>query len=131
MPFIDISGATVECRQTGDGPDLLMLHSLLTELTVFDRILPALSAVNAGCFARACLALARLNLSDALGTICNPSLIMCGTLDQTTPPGLARILAQHVNDAVFHEIPDSGHCPMLEQPQALAALIEAFLVTRR
>lgn len=260
MPFIDISGTTVEYRQTGDGPDLLMLHSLLTELTVFDRILPALardhritcinlpgfgrsaprvldtvadhadhvaavmdalrlprtthvfgngfggyvalelairhgdrlgsllvadalaafpeparvpfrvmaekvsaggmtavldtavgrmlppafaaanpeivmarraalSTVDAGCFARACLALARLNLSGALGTIRNPSLIMCGTLDQTTPPDLARSLAQRVNGAVFREIPDSGHCPMLEQPRALAALIEAFLVT--
>jgi 3-oxoadipate enol-lactonase len=42
MSFIDISGATVEYRQTGNGPDVLMLHSLLTELTVFDRILPAL-----------------------------------------------------------------------------------------
>jgi 3-oxoadipate enol-lactonase len=258
MPLIEISGAAVEYRQSGSGPDLLMLHSLLTDLTVFDRVVPelardyrvtcinlpgfgsstprafetvadhadhvaavmealrlsrtahvfgngfggfvalelairhgsrfdcllvadalatfpeparapfrvmadkvsaagmeaildtainrmfpsafsvthpeivqerrtALSAVHADCFARACLALARLDLSPALCRISNPALIMCGSLDQTTPPDLARLLARRINDAVFQEIPDCGHCPMLEQPQTLVTTIKAFL----
>ena len=46
---------------------------------------------------------------------------MCGALDQTTPPALARELARRIAGARYEEIPGSGHCPMLEQPEALVA----------
>jgi 3-oxoadipate enol-lactonase len=52
---------------------------------------------------------------------------MCGELDQTTPPALARELAQKIPGARYEEIPGSGHCPMLEQPDLLAKKISAFL----
>jgi len=51
---------------------------------------------------------------------------MCGALDQTTPPRLARELANAIPGAVYREIEDSGHCPMLEQPEALVSMIESF-----
>jgi pimeloyl-ACP methyl ester carboxylesterase len=51
---------------------------------------------------------------------------MCGALDQTTPPALAREVASAIPNAIYREIEDSGHCPMLEQPEALVALIESF-----
>ena len=79
----------------------------------------ALAAVDAECFARACLALAALDLTPRLGTIRNRTLVLCGALDQTTPPALARELASKIPGATYREIPDSGHCPMLEQPEAL------------
>ena len=44
MPLLDKDGLKVEYHQSGQGPDLLLLHSLLTELTVFERVLPALEA---------------------------------------------------------------------------------------
>jgi len=258
MSNLDVNGSKVEFRRSGAGPDLLLLHSLLTELTVFERIVPALAAgrrvtcinlpgfgassplalesvadyadhvaktmdalalpadaavfgngfgafvalelairhggrfgrllvadtlavfpeaarvpfrgmaervraggipavldtaigrmfppafaaahpdvvaarkaalasADAGCFARACLALAALDLRPRLAGIRNPALVMCGALDQTTPPALARELAQAIPGAAWREIPDSGHCPMLEQPDALVALIHDFL----
>src|SRR2546429_9646328 len=43
MATVRVGGAAVEYRQDGDGPDLLLLHSLLTELSVFDRVVPALA----------------------------------------------------------------------------------------
>jgi pimeloyl-ACP methyl ester carboxylesterase len=52
---------------------------------------------------------------------------MCGALDQTTPPALARELASAIPGAVYRDIEDSGHCPMLEQPDALVSMIESFL----
>ena len=258
MANLSVNGSKVEFQQSGKGPDLLLLHSLLTELTVFDRIAPVLSAnrrvtcvnlpgfgasaplalnsvgdyadhvasamdalalpadsavfgngfgafvalelairhgrrfgrlmvadtlaafpeparlpfrgmaekVRSGgmaavldtaigrmfppafaaahpevvaarkvtlspadpeCFARACLALAALDLRPRLPGIRNPALVMCGALDQTTPPALARELAQAIPGAAWREIPDSGHCPMLEQPEALVALMNEFL----
>jgi len=258
MALLKVKGGDVEFRQSGSGPDLLLLHSLLTELTVFDRIAPALAAdrritcvnlpgfgasaplqldsvggyadhvaatmealalpsntavfgngfgafvalelavrhggrfgrlmvadtlaafpeparlpfrgmaekVRSGgmpavldtaigrmfppafsvahpevvaarkqglasadpeCFARACLALAALDLRPGLPGLRNPVLVMCGALDLTTPPALARELAQAIPGAAWREIPDSGHCPMLEQPEVLVALIREFL----
>ena len=54
MTFLEIHGASVEYQQTGAGPDLLLLHSLLTEMAVFDRMLPALakkSTIRRWCYA--------------------------------------------------------------------------------
>jgi 3-oxoadipate enol-lactonase len=258
MPMIEVDGLKVEYTQTGAGADLLLLHSLLTELSVFEQVLPALSAsrrvtcinlpgygasapaafaavadyadhvarsmaalklpastdvfgngfgafvalelairhgarfarllvadtaaafpeparlpfrgmaekvraggmqavldtaigrmfpaefqaqhpdvvaarksrlapANAECFARACLALAALDLRPSLGGIRNPALVLCGALDQTTPPALAQEVAKTIPGARYVEIAGSGHCPMLEQPRALVAAMSAFL----
>ena len=86
-----------------------------------------LATADVECFARACLALAELDLAPLLPRIGNRTLVLCGALDQTTPPTLAREVADAIAGAVFVEIADSGHCPMLEQPQALAAAVQTFL----
>lgn len=86
----------------------------------------ALAALDPQCFARACLALAGLDLSPKLKDIRNPTLVLCGALDQTTPPALARELASHIAGARYREIAGSGHCPMLEQPEALVRLMQGF-----
>src|SRR5205814_2882080 len=43
MAMIPVDGVSVEYRHDGAGPDLLLLHSLLTEMSVFDGIVPALA----------------------------------------------------------------------------------------
>jgi 3-oxoadipate enol-lactonase len=88
----------------------------------------ALASADPECFARACLALASLDLAPRLARIRNPTLVMCGALDQTTPPALAREVARAIPGAVYREIEGSGHCPMLEQPETLVSLMESFLV---
>jgi len=87
----------------------------------------ALAGVDAQCFARACLALAQLDLRPSLAGIRNPALVMCGALDATTPPALAREVAAAIPGAQYREIPGSGHCPMLEQPALLVSMLEQFL----
>jgi len=86
----------------------------------------ALGKVDPQCFARACLALASMDLSEKAKQIRNPTLVMCGALDQTTAPALARDLAEKIPGARYEEIPDSGHCPMLEQPEQLVSRILDF-----
>jgi len=87
----------------------------------------ALAAVEPQCFARACLALAELDLSSKVADIRNATFVLCGALDRTTPPALARSLAGHIPGARYEEIAGSGHCPMLEQPEALVRLMSGFL----
>jgi 3-oxoadipate enol-lactonase len=55
---------------------------------------------------------------------------MCGAHDQTTPPALARELANRIPGAHYEEIAGSGHCPMLEQPEAFADGVLGFLRSR-
>jgi 3-oxoadipate enol-lactonase len=85
-----------------------------------------LAKVDSECFARACLGLADLDLRPLLATIHNRTLVMCGALDLTTPPALARDVAAGIPGAIYVEIEGSGHCPMLEQPEALVAAMLAF-----
>ena len=87
----------------------------------------ALSSADPECFARACLALAALDLRAAVPGIRNPTLVMCGAIDQTTPSALAHELSQAIPGAAWREIAGSWHCPMLEQPGALVALMQEFL----
>lgn len=82
---------------------------------------------DAMCFQRACLALAKLDLTPVLGKIRNPTLVMAGALDQTTPPALARELANGIPGAKFLEIPACGHCPQIENPRAFIDAVNDFL----
>ena len=43
MPIRRLDIVDADVIQTGEGPDLLILHSLLAERTVFDRVVPELS----------------------------------------------------------------------------------------
>jgi len=87
----------------------------------------ALAQADAPSFARACRALAALDLAPELGRIRNRTFVTAGELDQTTPPAGAALLAAGIAGAQFRPLANCGHCPMLEQPQALVALLEEFL----
>ncbi len=116
MANLSVNGGKVEYLQSGKGPDLLLLHSLLTELTVFDRISPVL----AGSRRVTCINLPGFGASDplllisvgdyadhvartmdalALPVDCAVFGNGFGALDQTTPPALARDLAQAIPGA--------------------------------
>ena len=43
MAIIEVSGAGVDVEQMGRGRDLVLLHSLLTDRSVFDRVAPMLA----------------------------------------------------------------------------------------
>jgi pimeloyl-ACP methyl ester carboxylesterase len=90
--------------------------------------IPTIYPINsADDLATACRALADLDLRPALGAIRNPTRVVVGALDATTPPALARELAAGIAGATFVEIPDCAHCPPIENPAALLAAVEPFL----
>ena len=87
----------------------------------------ALAAADPACFATACLALADLDLSGVVKEIKNPTLVMVGSEDATTPPALARELAAKIPGAKFKELSGCGHCPQIEDPEGFVAAVEGFL----
>jgi pimeloyl-ACP methyl ester carboxylesterase len=42
MPLIELKDAVVDVETVGDGPDLVLLHSLLIDRSAFDRVMPDL-----------------------------------------------------------------------------------------
>jgi len=85
-------------------------------------------AALAGCdpkaFAATARALANVEMHGALGGIANPTLVMIGLDDATTPPALSYELHEGIPGATLVEIPDCGHCPQI---QAQAAFLDAVL----
>jgi pimeloyl-ACP methyl ester carboxylesterase len=86
-----------------------------------------LEGVDPSAFAAACRALAVLDLSGDLPAIANPTLVIVGEIDQTTPPELGGEVAEAIPDARLTAIPGCGHCPQLEKPEALIQAIEDFV----
>lgn len=74
-----------------------------------------------------CAALRDADLRGAIPAIAIPTLVVVGEQDLSTPVELVRGMADAITGAQFAVIPDCGHIPSIEQPQALAALMTRFL----
>jgi 3-oxoadipate enol-lactonase/4-carboxymuconolactone decarboxylase len=66
---------------------------------------------------------------ESTAKITTPTLCMVGQDDAATPPALMRKLAGLIAGAEYHEIPDCGHIPPVQQPAACAALITGFMAS--
>ncbi len=71
-------------------------------------------------------ALAGLDLSDRLGEIDLPTLIICGTSDLITPIAESRRMARRIRGAELVEVPGGGHMLMFERTAVIDAAIVAF-----
>lgn len=74
-----------------------------------------------------CATLRDTDLTDDLGAIGLPALVVVGDADLATPVDLVRATADRIAGAQFRIIPGAGHIPSIEQPEALAGLIHNFL----
>jgi pimeloyl-ACP methyl ester carboxylesterase len=73
---------------------------------------------------KACNSFDRMSELELIET---PALVLCGSLDQLTPPKYSEYLVDHLPDARLRIIPGAGHMVMLEQPRTVAAAITEFL----
>lgn len=86
-----------------------------------------LLAIDPTAFRAACAILVAADLVPRLGELRVPTLVVCGELDQATPPALNKLIADKVPKARYIELPGCGHCPPLEQPQAFLEAIGKFI----
>src|SRR5437899_9201072 len=83
--------------------------------------------IDPSAFRAACMALIDADLVPDLAMLAVPTLVICGELDQATPPELNRLIAAKVPGAHYVELSRCGHCPPLERPDAFLAAVGEFL----
>jgi len=65
------------------------------------------------------------------GRIGVPTLVVEGAGDKLLPSGWAAQIADQIPGALSAVIPDAGHCPQIEQPDAVNELLLGFLASHR
>lgn len=78
-------------------------------------------------YAAVCAAIRDCDYTADLAQITQPTLVIAGSEDASTPPALVRAMAEMIPNARFEEIADAGHLPCVEQPEAFTALLRAHL----
>ncbi|TCM52315.1 3-oxoadipate enol-lactonase [Rhizobium sp. PP-F2F-G48] len=76
-----------------------------------------------------CAAIRDADFTEDAPRIAVPTLCIAGDQDGSTPPDLVRSLAALISGSVFAQVSDCGHIPCIEQPDAYAATVAAFLKT--
>lgn len=71
--------------------------------------------------------LGRADARPLLPSIAVPTLVVVGAQDRMTPPEQARAIAAAIPGAVLQVLPDCGHLPPMEQPEATTALLRGWL----
>jgi pimeloyl-ACP methyl ester carboxylesterase len=67
------------------------------------------------------------DVMDHLGSIDQPTLVICGAEDQMTPLRYAQFLSNSIPHAQLCVIPNAGHMVMMEQPRQVADRLLSFL----
>jgi 3-oxoadipate enol-lactonase len=86
-----------------------------------------LTRTPAAGYAGCCAAIRDCDLRGSTARLTLPTLAMGGDEDGSTPPDLVRETAALIPGARFELIRGAGHLPCVEQPEAVGALIAAFL----
>jgi len=86
-----------------------------------------LLGIDPKAFADACKISQESDLTPLLHHLQVPTLVVCGELDQATPPPLNKAIVEKVAGAKYVELPGCGHCPPLEQPEAFLKAIGEFV----
>jgi 3-oxoadipate enol-lactonase len=73
-----------------------------------------------------CAALRDADLTESARAIEVPTLVVGGSADGSTPPELVKSLADLIPGARFAVIDGAGHLPMVDAPEELVRLIQAF-----
>jgi pimeloyl-ACP methyl ester carboxylesterase len=123
--FVDVGGMRLRYIATGTGPTLVLLHTLRTQLDIFERMVPEL-ATHFSVYA--------LDYPDAQSwqdaqkdypAIDKAVLLIWGDRDWSRPSERARTAAL-IPDVKVATVAGGGHFLSLDQPDALNRLIVDF-----
>ena len=78
-------------------------------------------------FVGCCHAISQLDLTDKLGAIRVPTLVLVGDRDVGTPVEASRVIHQAIPGAQLGVIPSASHLSNIEQPETFDFLLDRFL----
>lgn len=87
----------------------------------------ALATCQPKAFAATARALADVDMADEIGGIKNPTMVMVGLEDATTPPAMSYALHAGIDGASLVEIPGCGHCPQIQAREIFVSELKGFL----
>jgi 3-oxoadipate enol-lactonase len=94
---------------------------------VVERVAGMIRTTSPRGYAGCCAAIAALNLTDRLGAIKLPTLVIVGEDDQGTPVAAARAIHEGIKGSTLTIIPSAAHLSNLEQPDAFTTAVTRFL----
>jgi pimeloyl-ACP methyl ester carboxylesterase len=111
--------------------DLICKFSLARENRpkLFDPLKKSMSQANVDVLFGDLSACNKLDLTNDIGRISIPVLVLCGADDKMTPVDFSRQIAASINGAKLGEIAGAGHMVMLEQPELFNAAVVKFTVS--
>jgi len=74
-------------------------------------------------------ACSQLNLTDDIGKISIPVLVICGAEDKMTPPENSQYLKDHIPGACMKLLENAGHFVMIESPEAFNQALKEFTLS--
>jgi len=94
---------------------------------VVDRVRAMIRGTNPRGYVGCCHAISALNLTDRLGAVKLPALVVVGEEDQGTPVAAARAIHEGIKGSELVVIPAAAHLANVEQPEAFTDAITKFL----
>ncbi len=122
-----VSGAGMEAVVETAVRRIFTQEYLEAHPTAVEERRAVLLEIDPGSFAASCRALRDMDLRPHLEAIRNPTLVIAGSADMTTPPEMGAELAAGLRGADFVVLDNCGHCPPLESPAAFCDAVEGFL----
>jgi len=80
-------------------------------------------------YAGCCHAISGLDLTDRLGAITLPTLIVVGAEDQGTPVAASQAIHQRIKGSQLEIIKSASHLSNIEQPEAFTRVVVGFLAS--
>lgn len=94
---------------------------------VVERVGGMIRATSPRGYAGCCQAIAALNLTERLGGIKQPTLVVVGEEDQGTPVAAARVIQGGITGSELVIIPAAAHLSNIEQPEVFTGAVTRFL----
>ena len=99
-----------------DKPKVVAFMKAIAEKAAPEAVMAALAALAA-----------RGDMTAALPKITVPTCVIVGSQDKITPLALSELMRSRIPGAELHVIPDAGHFPSAENPEAFNERLVSFL----
>ena len=94
---------------------------------VIERVAGMIRKTSPRGYAGCCAAIAALDVTDRLGAIKLPTLVVVGEDDQGTPVAASRAIHEAIKGSTLTIIPSAAHLSNMEQPEAFTSALSGFL----